>query len=135
MRAEGTFTVESTQPAAVSPEPTIETELPVVVLTMEKRFEGDVVGRSATVFTGAFDPKAGVGTYIAMESFEGALNGASGAFNFVHAASTSGADRIEELFLIVPNSGTRDLKGIAGRGSMTVDGDGTHRLWFEYELA
>ncbi|PRY01535.1 uncharacterized protein DUF3224 [Allonocardiopsis opalescens] len=112
----------------------MSTGLPVGVATMEKRFEGEVAGRSATVFTSAFDQASGVGTYVAMESFEGTLGGREGSFNFVHSASTSGSDRADEFFAVVPGSGTGGLAGISGGGGISVDADGTHRIWFEYRL-
>ncbi|MEU7606950.1 DUF3224 domain-containing protein [Streptomyces sp. NPDC041003] len=31
-------------------------------------------------------------------------------------------------------SGTGELAGIAGAGGMAVDADGTHRIWFDYQL-
>jgi hypothetical protein len=101
---------------------------------MEKRFEGEAAGRSATLFTAAFDQTTGVGTYLAMESFEGSLFDRAGAFNFAHSATTSGSDRTAEFFIIVPASGTGELAGISGAGGMAVDADGTHRIWFDYEL-
>lgn len=110
------------------------TGLPVGVSTMEKGYQGGVAGRSATLFTFAFDQGTGVGTYVAMESFEGSLNGRPGAFNFAHSATTLGTDRRDEFFVIVPTSGTGELAGITGSGGMTVDADGTHRVWFDYEL-
>ncbi|MFJ2570807.1 DUF3224 domain-containing protein [Streptomyces halstedii] len=134
MRASGTFTVQAFVPAELKPEPAVSTALPVGVATMEKRFEGETAGRSATLFTSAFDQATGVGTYVAMESFEGALNGLEGAFNFVHSATTSGSDRTAEFFTIVPTSGTGALAGISGGGGMAVDADGTHRVWFDYDL-
>ncbi|MFL5996666.1 MAG: DUF3224 domain-containing protein, partial [Streptomyces sp.] len=91
-------------------------------------------GRSATLFTAAYDQQSGVGTYVAMESFEGSLLGRSGAFNFVHSATTSGSDRTAEFFTIVPSSGIGDLAGISGTGSLAVDADGTHRIRLDYEL-
>src|SRR6478752_10731698 len=130
MRASGTFTVADFTPAPV-PSPAIETALPVGVATMEKRYEGEVAGRSATLFTAAFDQGTGVGTYVAMESFEGSLNGAAGSFNFVHSATTTGTDRLSEYFAIVPSSGTGELARISGGGGLTVDPDGTHRVWFD----
>lgn len=133
MRTSGTFTVHDFTAAAV-PGSDIVTATPVNVATMGKTFGGGIGGRSATVFTAAFDEAAGVGTYVAMESFEGSLDGRDGAFNFVHSASTTGSDRADEYFLIVPGSGTGDLKGISGSGGIAVDDDGTHRIWFEYEL-
>lgn len=134
MRAEGTFEVVSFTPTDVAPEPAIATGLPVGIARMEKRFSGAIEGRAATLFTAAFDQAAGVGTYVAMESFEGAVDGRRGALNFVHTASTTGADRSLEHFVIVPSSGTEELAGITGTGGIAVDDDGTHRIWFDYEL-
>ncbi|MGW0765494.1 DUF3224 domain-containing protein [Streptomyces sp. NPDC002676] len=134
MRADGTFTAKAFAPTEMKPEPAISTGLPVGVATMEKHYEGEVAGRSATLFTAAFDQNTGVGTYVAMESFEGSLNGRNGAFNFVHSATTSGSDRTAEFFTIVPSSGIGELAGITGAGGMAVDADGTHRIWFDYDL-
>ncbi|WAL68188.1 DUF3224 domain-containing protein [Amycolatopsis cynarae] len=134
MRAEATFTVKSFVPTEVVPDPAVATGLPVGVATMEKHFEGAASGRSATLFTAAFDQAKGVGTYVAMESFEGSLNGRTGAFNFAHSATTSGTDRTAEFFTIVPASGTGELAGISGSGGLAVDSDGTHRIWFDYEI-
>ena len=132
MRAIGTFRVEGFN--TVELESPIETGLPVGVATMLKHYEGAVSGRSATIFTAAFDQARGVGTYVAMESFEGSLDDRAGTFNFTHTATTSGTDRTHEHFLIVPSSGTGDLGSISGSGGMAVDADGTHRVWFDYEL-
>ncbi|WP_344771727.1 DUF3224 domain-containing protein [Nocardioides panacisoli] len=134
MHSEGTFTVTSFVATDVAPEPAIATGLPVGLARMEKRFDGGVTGRAATLFTAAFDQATGVGTYLAMESFEGALDGRAGAFNFAHSATTTGSDRIDPFFTIVPASGTGDLSGITGSGGLVVEDDGTHRIWFDYEL-
>lgn len=135
MRATGTFSVKSFVPTDVTPEPAITTALPVGLAKLEKQFEGEVTGRSATLFTSAYDPASGVGTYLAMESFEGTLNGVAGSFNFVHSATTTGEDRSNMYFLIVPSSGTGGLAGITGTGDLSIDADGTHHMWFEYELS
>ncbi|MFI9506621.1 DUF3224 domain-containing protein [Nocardia sp. NPDC052566] len=134
MKAIGTFPAGPFVPTDVVADPTITTALPVNVATVAKEYQGEITGRSATVFTSAFDQQAGVGTYIAMESFDGALNGRSGTFNFAHSATIAGSDRSNEFFLIVPSSGTGDLTGITGTGGMTVAADGTHTVWFDYEL-
>jgi len=121
-------------PATVEQAIDVRTGVDVGVATMEKRYDGPVTGHSATLFTAAFDQASGVGTYLAMESFEGALNGTAGAFNFAHVASTHGADRVDEAFVIVPGSGTGGLAGIAGTGGMAVESDGMHRIWFDYTV-
>jgi hypothetical protein len=135
MRAEGHFTVASFTAAPVGPTIEVNTALDVGVATMEKRYSGEVEGRSATLFTSAFSQSTGVGTYVAMESFEGSLNGALGTFNFAHSATTTGTDRTNAFFVIVPWSGTGALAGISGTGEMIVDADGTHRVWFDYTTA
>jgi Protein of unknown function (DUF3224) len=135
MRVEGTFTVTSFSPTELSPAPAqIATGMPVGVAVLEKTFSGDIQGRSATIFTSAFDQAAGAGTYCALESFEGTLGGAAGAFNFIHAASTGGADRFNDYFVIVPGSGVGALAGISGGGGLAIDADGTHRIWFDHHL-
>jgi len=134
MRATGTFSVKAFNPTSIAPEPAIETALPVGVALMVKHYEGAIAGRSATVFTAAFDQASGVGTYVAMESFAGIVDGADGAFNFVHSASTTGADRTAGYFAIVPSSGTGQLAGISGTGDLGIDPDGTHRIWLDYEI-
>jgi hypothetical protein len=126
MRAAGTFTVKSFVPTELEPKPAVATGTPVGVATMEKAFEGEI--------TAAFDQESGCGTYVAMESFEGSVNGLEGTLNFAHSATTSGSDRSAEFFTIVPGSGTGELAGITGAGGLSVDTDGTHRLWFEYEI-
>ncbi|HVD23534.1 MAG TPA: DUF3224 domain-containing protein [Lapillicoccus sp.] len=135
MRAEGTFTVASFVPASVAPPPAaIEVGLPVGTAVLEKVYEGDVSGRSATIFTSAFDMGTGVGTYVALETFEGRLGERSGGFAYVHSATTTGSDRRNELFVIVPSSGVGELAGISGGGGMAVDPDDTHRVWFDFDL-
>jgi hypothetical protein len=134
MRAEGTFTVKAFVPTDLTQEPAVETAVPVGVAHIEKQFEGEVRGRSSTLFTAAYDQATNVGTYVAMESFEGELLGRAGAFNFAHAATTTGAGRGSDFFVVVPSSGTGELAGITGTGALTIDPDGTHRIRFEFEL-
>ncbi|MBM2620842.1 DUF3224 domain-containing protein [Actinoplanes sp. LDG1-06] len=133
MNAIGTFDVADFTPAP-GPAPEIKTGLPVGIATMRKTFAGEISGRSETLFTAAFDPATNTGTYVAMESFEGTLGGRPGAFNFVHSATTTGQDRQAEFLTIVPGSGTGDLAGIRGTGTLAVDEDGTHRISFDYTL-
>ncbi|MFC5064468.1 DUF3224 domain-containing protein [Actinomycetospora atypica] len=133
MQTSGTFRVAAFDPTDVTVDPAIATALPIGIARMEKVYEGDVAGRSATLFTAAFDETSGQGTYIAMEAFEGSLDGRTGTFAYVHSATTSGSDRSHEFFVIVTGSGTGELAGIRGSGSLGVDADGTHRVAFEWE--
>ena len=132
MRVSGTFKVQNFKPTELKPMPEVTTALPVGIATMDKSYQGEIEGRSSTLFVAAFDPAKG-GTYLAMESFEGALAGKKGAFNFVHSAATTGKDRLNEFFAIVPGSGTAALAGITGASGIAIDADGTHRIWFDAE--
>ena len=131
MRINGTFKTKDFKPEVLSTSPGIQTGLPTGVATMEKQYFGQTEGRSATLFTAAFDPASGLGAYCAMESFDGSLNGKRGTFNFNHSAATSGKDRTNEFFSIVEGSGTGDLRAIKGTGGMRIDPDGTHHIWFD----
>lgn len=114
--------------------PDVTTALTTGHLRMRKAYAGDLEGRSVTQFTSAYDQASGVGTYVAMESFEGTVAGRQGTFNFVHAASTSGTDRSDEFGLVVRGSGTGELAGIEGTVRLRVDEDGTHHLDVEHNL-
>jgi hypothetical protein len=122
------------EPTSVRPVPAVETAFPVAVATMEKRFDGSIQGRSATLFTAAYSESTGTGTYVAMESFEGSIAGRTGTLNFAHSATTSKAGRTAEFFTIVLGSGTGALTAIVGTGGLAIDADGTHRVWLDYEF-
>jgi hypothetical protein len=132
-RSEGTFEVAGFVPVEVEPAAAVTTAMEVGLATMEKRYSGAVEGVSATLFSGG-QATDGSGTYVAVESFEGSLDGRRGSFVFVHAASTHGDDRYAEHFAVAEGSGTGELTGIRGTGGMAVDADGTHRVWFDWSL-
>lgn len=129
-RSEGTFEVLGFTPADVEPVVEVTTAMELGVAAMEKRYTGKVDGTSATWFVGGQSPD-GAGTYVALEAFAGSLDEVAGTFAFVHAASTHGEDRHDEFFAIAAGSGTGGLAGITGGGGMSIDEDGTHRIWFE----
>ncbi|MDP2772714.1 MAG: DUF3224 domain-containing protein [Nocardioides sp.] len=138
MRASASFTVSdwtpTDKPEQVGNTPMIATGSSFGLAHMVKTFEGDLTGRSITWFLGCLNEQTGAGTYAALEAVEGTLHGRRGAFNIVHAASTHGTDRYDEHVVIVPGSGTEELAGISGRGTLVVEDDGAHRLELEYEL-
>jgi hypothetical protein len=112
----------------------VETALPTGLATITKRFSGAIEGHSQALFCSAFDPTHG-GTYVALESFGGQVDGRHGTFSFAHAATT-GADgeRTDGWFTIVAGSGTGELAGIHGTGDIVIDANGAHHLNLTYEL-
>lgn len=138
VRATSTFTVSDWTPAdgpeRVGGVPMVATGASFGLAHMVKTFEGDLAGRAVTWFLGCLNEQTGEGSYAALEAVEGTLHGRHGAFNVVHASSTHGTDRYDEHLVIVPGSGSGDLAGISGRGTLVVDDDGTHRLELDYLL-
>jgi Protein of unknown function (DUF3224) len=112
----------------------VETALPTGLATITRRFSGAIEGHSQALFCSAFDPTHG-GTYVALESFGGQVDGHHGTFSFAHAATT-GADgeRTDGWFTIVAGSGTGELAGIHGKGDIVIDANGNHHLNLTYEL-
>ncbi len=111
MHADATFEVTEFTPSDyVSP---VTTGTPVGHAHMVKQFAGELEGRSTTQFSYAYDAATEVGTYVAMEAFEGTLGGRSGAFAFAHSATTDGrsAERLSELLVIAPGSGSARPRG------------------------
>jgi len=134
MQTTSTFTVETFEPSGLAA-PEVTTGTPVGVARMVKQFRGGLEGHAETLFTSAFDQARGIGTYVAMESFSGTLDGRPGTLNIAHTATTDGGpERLHETVVIVPASGTGELAGITGTGRMHIDADGTHHLDLDYEL-
>ena len=134
MHADATFEVTEFTPSDYVSQ--VTTGAPVGHAHLVNRFAGEHEGRSTTQFSYAYDAATEVGTYVAMEAFEGSLGGRSGAFAFAHSATTDGlsGERLSELLGIAPGCGSGDLAGITGTGSMRIDADGTHRLRLDYDL-
>ncbi|WP_209721204.1 DUF3224 domain-containing protein [Marmoricola sp. OAE513] len=132
MQTTSTFTVTSFEPTELTG--VIETGAPVTVARMVKEFSGRIQGISTTLFTAAFDQVAEIGTYVAMESFEGSIDGRRGTLNIAHTATTYGGnERQHEVVVIVPGTGTGDLEGLTGTGALRVEADGSHHLDLDYE--
>jgi hypothetical protein len=109
--------------------------------------EGDEVERSrvhiARTFTGDLTGTAtaeiliaksdGGGGYTGQDLITGTLNGKAGSFVIQHAG-IMGPEGISNSGTIVPGTGTGELEGISGEGTMLADEDGNHTLTLRYEL-
>jgi hypothetical protein len=100
--------------------------------TVIKKFTGDVNGTSSAQFMGTGDD-IGRG-YVAIERFEGEVNGKKGSFSFQHGGVMSGEDVVHQFGVIIPGSGRDDLAGIYGTALLTHDADGA-RFTLEFDLA
>jgi Protein of unknown function (DUF3224) len=86
----------------------------------DKRFEGDLVGASKVHLLQARTKVPGSSSYVAMERVHGVLGGRRGSFVMLHTALMGHGSRSHAI-QVVPDSGTQELTGIAGRMEIHVE--------------
>ena len=127
-RAKGTFEVKVT-PAAEERKDSVASGR----LTLDKGFAGDLVGTSKGEMWTADTGVKGSAGYVAIEKVSGTLRGRRGAFTLLHQATMSHGGDFKMSIVIVPDSGTDQLAGLAG--SMTIIiADGKHSYELDYTL-
>ncbi len=101
-------------------------------MTIDKQFHGDLEGASkGQMLVAGTDVKNSAG-YVAIERITGTLHGRSGGFVLQHSGiMTRGAP--QQNITVVPDSGTAQLAGLAGRMTIVIEG-GKHSFTFEYTL-
>ena len=103
---------------------------PASQMDMAKTYSGALVGNG----TGAFVGDTKVMVYVALETFQGTLDGRRGGFIMMHRG-WQGADKVNHLDVaIAPNSGTGELAGITGSLAIRIDADGSHHYSLQYTL-
>ncbi|MDB4891552.1 MAG: hypothetical protein JWL61_3407 [Gemmatimonadetes bacterium] len=101
-------------------------------LFLDKKFHGPLDATSKGQMLAARTAVEGSAGYVAMEIVSGTLDGRKGTFMFQHGGSMSrGATTLSVT--IVPDSGTEELIGIAGRMTIII-ADGKHSYELEYTL-
>jgi hypothetical protein len=126
--AKGSFTVE-TKPQT---EPVASEGVSLGRLSLDKRFEGDLVGTGKGEMLTALTPVKGSAGYVAIERVTGSLHGRSGSFVFQHSGTMDGGAQ-QLSITVVPGSGTGALVGISGTFRLSIV-DGKHFYEFEYSL-
>ena len=100
--------------------------------TINKTIHGDLEATTTgEMFTGG-DPRQGVAGYVAIEVVTGTLDGKHGSFALQHFATMDGAGPKMQV-IVVPGSGTGELKGIEGTFVIRVE-NGKHFYDFDYTL-
>jgi Protein of unknown function (DUF3224) len=101
-------------------------------MSLDKRFEGDLVATGAGEMLTALTPNQGSAGYVAIERVTGTLRGRSGSFVFQHSGTMDqGTQRLS--ITVVPGSGTGELAGISGNFKINI-AEGRHLYEFEYSL-
>ena len=101
-------------------------------LLIDKRFSGDLEATSRGQMLAFRSGVEGSAGYVALEQVEGTLEGRAGGFVLQHSGTmTRGAQQLS--ITVVPDSGTGELEGIAGRMQIDFSGGG-HAYQFDYTL-
>ncbi len=100
--------------------------------SLEKQFHGDLEGISKGEMLSAIAEVKGSGGYVAIERVTGTLDGRSGSFVLQHAGTmTRGVPQL--TVTVVPDSGSGQLVGLAGKLAIKID-EGKHSYDFDYTL-
>lgn len=127
-KAKGTFEVK------IAPLPHYNTseDAKLARMSIDKQFQGDLVGTSQGEMLSAGTAIKGSAGYVAIERVIGKLNGRSGSFALQHNATmTRGAPYLN--IVVVPDSGTEGLAGLRGTMHTVID-KGNHSYEFEYDF-
>lgn len=126
--ASGTFEAE------VSPQASDEAAAGTTIsrFSIQKRFHGDLEATSTGEMLGALTPIPESAGYVAIERVSGTLNGRKGSFVLQHSGTMTRGTQ-ELTVTVVPDSGTGELEGLAGKMIITI-ADGLHSYEFEYSL-
>jgi Protein of unknown function (DUF3224) len=105
---------------------------PVMRMSIDKQFHGDLEATSIGQMMAGGNEANGARVYVALETVTGSLGGKSGSFILVHRGTmTSSAQELSVI--VVPDSGTGELKGISGTLDIQITG-GKHFYTMDYTL-
>jgi hypothetical protein len=126
--ATGSFSVSITPQA---PEPGVGDDS-IARMALLKRFEGGLVGEARGQMLATRTAVDGSAAYVALDRFEGELDGRRGGFSLHHrGVMARGAPLLEVE--VVPDSGSGELVGLEGRLAIRIEGK-AHYYEFDYRL-
>ena len=102
-------------------------------MTIDKQFHGDLNATSKGEMIAAQTEVKGSAGYVAIERVTGTLKGHGGSFVLQHSATMNRG--VPDLsIIVVPDSGTGELKGITGKMNIIIAPDGKHSYTFDYSI-
>jgi hypothetical protein len=102
-------------------------------MSIDKQFHGDLEASSKGEMLSLLNRDIGSGGYVALEKVTGTLQGKSGSFALEHNATMERGKPFLNI-IVVPDSGTGELTGLAGTMKIRIEG-GKHFYDFDYTLA
>ena len=101
-------------------------------MSIDKQFRGDLEATSVGQMMAGGNEANGARVYVALETVTGKLKGRNGSFILAHRGTMSANGQALSV-IIVPDSGTDQLKGIAGNLDIDIR-DGKHFYSMDYTL-
>lgn len=128
--ASGTFDVKA---AAQKPDSDAAQAANFGRMSIDKVYHGDLEGTAKVEGIAVQTGVKGSAGYVAMERVTGTLKGRKGSFVLQHSGTMNkGAPSLSVT--VVPDSGTDELKGLAGKLDIIIAADGKHSYEFAYTL-
>jgi hypothetical protein len=127
--ATGPFEVQIAPQPATAPAETAG----LARMTIVKQFHGDLEAASTGEMLAFRDPAGTSGGYVALETVRGTLGGRHGSFVLQHSSTMTRGEPAQSV-TVVPESGTGELAGLAGRMVIDIAAGGAHAYRFDYTL-
>ncbi len=97
-----------------------------------QHYHGDIEGEAAVQFLMAY-PNDSFASIVGLQHVTGRIGGRAGSF-MIQSVGTFENGAAKSNWSVVPGSGTGDLKGLRGEGSLQAEHDGTQTYTFEYSF-
>jgi hypothetical protein len=127
MNATGPFDVKLTPQQDSNSDPSVGR------MTIDKQFHGDLEAHSVGQMLSAMSSVKGSAGYVAIEKVSGALHGKKGTFVLQHNATMDRGKPMLNI-IVIPDSGTDELAGLAGTMTIDIAVGGKHTYNFSYSL-
>ena len=116
----------------VKMKPVSAADEPVMRMSLDKQFHGDLAATSIGQMMAGGNETNGARVYVALETVTGSLKGRTGSFVLAHRGTMT-KDAQALSVIIVPDTGTEQLTGIAGELGIDIR-DGKHFYTLDYTL-
>jgi hypothetical protein len=103
--------------------------------TVTMSFAGEVEGEGNVEWLMGYDDDGGTARFVGLERVVGTIGGKKGSFVLQHVGAFDGQTANADV-LVVPGSGTDDLRDIEGKGRFVagMGPDGERSISFDYDL-
>jgi hypothetical protein len=97
-------------------------------------YQGQIEGEGLADYLMAY-PEQSSASYVGIERVSGKLGGRSGSFVLQYTGTAEQNGTIRSNFIVIPGSGTGELSGLRGEGSLVLEGQAeSYPITLAYEI-